>query len=250
MVRRVRNRTAVADSAERGQGPPEDSDDGGDVEDVEEDVDLEDTEGDPSSGKRKSMASAFNRILGKKSKNEVPIFSERKIISEDSEKKSNKTLLSNRKKALEIREKGHVKDVRPGANAEQDAVEKTLVRTATRGVVQLFNAIHQAQQQQQKAGKDKEMVRQAKTKLFEQLDGAAKNMSRSQDGRKASSSASAGNQSGGSQKTGWNVLGEGFSGLSGGKKLKDWDKEVEEEDNLGDEMEEIEEDEEEEEEED
>ena len=139
---------------------------------------------DASAGKRKSMSSAFAKILSKKSKGDIPILSERKTggssglsAEQRKEKELRKKILQNRRQKLDIRERGHVKEVQYGADPEQDKLEKHLVRTATKGVVKLFNAIYQAQKQHQKAGRDRDMARQAKSNLLDQLQGAARNVS-------------------------------------------------------------------------
>ena len=93
-------------------------------------------------------------------------------------KELRKKILSNRKQKLEMRERGHVTAVQPGANAEQDALERALVRTATKGVVKLFNAIHQAQRQHRRAEGDRQKTAEAKENLMDQLEGAARNVSK------------------------------------------------------------------------
>ena len=224
-----------------------------------------------------------------------PVFEtlqEGKVLNRDEDraaKELRKKILSNRKQKLEMRERGHVTAVQPGANAEQDALERALVRTATKGVVKLFNAIHQAQRQHRRAEGDRQKTAEAKENLMDQLEGAARNVSKievgsrrrraddqdalpgmlthsfslslfvplclllwwwwwcvcvSQGGSKGSRGKEAGQAAGGA---GWDVLRDGFTGLSGRTKLKDWDKE--EEDELELEMETIQESEEEEEEE-
>ncbi|WZN65925.1 RRP15-like protein [Chloropicon roscoffensis] len=228
---------------------------GGDAEDndvqinIDIDQGVEDAaEGDKSAGKRKSMASAFAKIVGKKSKGSAgPILAEGKVLNRDEDraaKELRKKILSNRKQKLEMRERGHVTAVQPGANAEQDALERALVRTATKGVVKLFNAIHQAQRQHRRAEGDRQKTAEAKENLMDQLEGAARNVSKIEGGSKGSRGKEAGQAAGGA---GWDVLRDGFTGLSGRTKLKDWDKE--EEDELELEMETIQESEEEEEEE-
>ena len=93
------------------------------------------------------------------------------------EKELRRKILTNRRHKIDIREKGHVKDVQYGADPEQDKLEKRMVRTATKGVVKLFNAIYQAQKQHQKAGHNRDLKNQAKSNLLDQLQGAAKNVS-------------------------------------------------------------------------
>ena len=91
--------------------------------------------------------------------------------------------------------------------------------------MKLFNAIYQAQRQHQRAGRDREPVNQAKSNLMDQLEGAAKNVARIEGGKSIGVSKEADQSTGGA---GWDVLRDGFVGLSGRTKLKDWDKEEEE----------------------
>ena len=113
-----------------------------------------------------------------------PVFEtlqEGKVLNRDEDraaKELRKKILSNRKQKLEMRERGHVTAVQPGANAEQDALERALVRTATKGVVKLFNAIHQAQRQHRRAEGDRQKTAEAKENLMDQLEGAARNVSK------------------------------------------------------------------------
>ena len=191
------------------------------------------------------MASAFAKILGKKSKVSNPVLSERKARDsslKQEQEEHRKKVQSNRKQKIDIREKGHVTSVRYGADPDQDKLEKLLVKTATKGVVKLFNAIYQAQKQHEKAGRNKDAMKQAKSNLLDQLEGAASKVSEFEGdkGLKAGLKSNT-NESGKTGGGGWDVLSEGFTGLSGRKKLKDWDKE--EEDELEKEMETIQEDE-------
>jgi len=103
---------------------------------IDEGEEDEEVENDKGAGKRKSMASAFAKILGKRAKGTAgPILAEGKILNKEEDKKAKelrKKILSNRKQRLEIREKGHVTAVKYGLNPEQDALERRLVRTTTK----------------------------------------------------------------------------------------------------------------------
>lgn len=197
---------------------------------------------------------------------------EGKVLNESKDREQQelrKRIQTNRKKKIEIREKGHVKSVKFGANPDQDEVEKRMVKTATKGVVRLFNAIYQAQRQLEKAGRNKEVANKAKTSLLQELEGAARNLgSKTEVGthttprshphsrpspsrpltiggtdalisshlvslidRSQGEARNGGEREGGQGRggAGWDVLSDGFTGLSGRTKLKDWDKEEEEE---------------------
>ena len=110
--------------------------------------------------------------------------------AEDKEAKElRRKIQTNRTLKLEMREKGHVTSVQRGLNPEQDQLEKQLVRITTKGVVKLFNAIYQAQRQHQRAGTNKEKLQSAKDNLMEQLQGAARNVSKLEVGNMDESSS-------------------------------------------------------------
>jgi len=122
-----------------------------------------------------------------------------------------------------------------GADPAADARDRQLQKLATRGVVLLFNAVSKAQKQKQEAeaagGKAAaKAAKAAKTGIFAELKAGAKAAASmaapaagaAGAGRKSSGGAMQQEQEGGGG--GWEVLGEGFPGLTGGVKMKDWDK--------------------------
>lgn len=134
-----------------------------------------------------------------------------------------------------------------GVDPAADASERQLLKLATRGVVLLFNAVTKAQKQKQEAEAAgtkaaAKAAKTAKTGIFAELKAGAKAAA----GIVAPSAAAAGagsKRSGGGKQqqegeagggTGWAVLGEGFPGLTGGVKMKDWDKAVDSGDEGGD----------------
>lgn len=104
-----------------------------------------------------------------------------------------------------------------------------------RGVVMLFNAVHQAQKQQTDAvSQARKAVKLNKASFLAQLrasgdttlgqkaDGGAAPAAAERRGRQGQAGAATG---GGEAAAGWKVLHQGFSGLTkGGSKMKDWDR--------------------------
>ncbi len=124
---------------------------------------------------------------------------------------------------------------RKGENPAADAREKSLQRLATRGVVLLFNAVSKAQQQRRAAeaagAKPGRAAAASRVGLLAELaaGGAATTVlpnGRRRDARTAQQPAAAGSRQMGAAAagSGWEVLGEGFPGLTGGSKMKDWDR--------------------------
>jgi hypothetical protein len=127
-----------------------------------------------------------------------------------------------------------------GSDPAADARERQLLKLATRGVVLLFNAVTKAQKQKQEADRSSgkaaaKAAKAAKTGIFAKLKAGAKAAAdltapTAAAGRGASKRAGGKQQQGGGEGegegggSGWAVLGEGFPGLTGGVKMKDWDK--------------------------
>jgi hypothetical protein len=130
-----------------------------------------------------------------------------------------------------------------GADPAHDVREKQLQKLATRGVVLLFNAVNKAQKQKReaeasgaKAPKGKAAAAGKSGILAELKAKSAKVAAATAAGGEqlvpgsAAAAAAAGAADGAKQQqqqyggAGWEVLGEGFPGLTGGVKMKDWDK--------------------------
>jgi len=120
-----------------------------------------------------------------------------------------------------------------GEAPAHDQREKQLQRLATRGVVLLFNAVHKAQKQKAEAeaagGVAKRKAAVAKlgkasflTELKQAAAGGIPTIAGGAVGRAGAGAAGDQQQPGGS----WDVLGEGFPGLTKGAKMKDWDRQA------------------------
>lgn len=120
----------------------------------------------------------------------------------------------------EMGRRGHVVPQKKGTDPGIDAKEKQLQKTATKGVVQLFNAINAAQkriQNEETNGNKAKMARLGKASflaeirhLKEKEKSPAKQEQRPEKPVKESTS-------------GWDVLREGFVGIKDNLKMKDWD---------------------------
>lgn len=137
---------------------------------------------------------------------------------------------------------------RKGEDPSHDAREKALSRLATRGVVLLFNAVNKAQKQRAEAdavggvGKRKAAVAKlSKSSFLTELKQAAETgvpVDAAISGAGAAAKQQQAQQQrreGGGRGAGWEVLGEGFPGLTGGSKMRDWDRRASsgEEDEVG-----------------
>eukprot|EP00775_Hariotina_reticulata_P011700 gene11700-11844_t len=136
-----------------------------------------------------------------------------------------------------------------GADPAHDVQEKQLQKLATRGVVLLFNAVNKAQKQKKEAeaaGTKGRKAKVSKAGFFAELKAgaaaaAARTLGVNQPSATGSASvagqltaagggAAAGRQQAQHQQPaaaadhGWDVLNDGFPGLTGGVKMKDWDK--------------------------
>ncbi|KAI8474980.1 MAG: Metallo-dependent phosphatase-like protein [Monoraphidium minutum] len=137
-----------------------------------------------------------------------------------------------KKQRLAMKKRGHLGIPRKGADPSHDAREKSLQRLATRGVVLLFNAVNKAQRQKAEAeaagGVAKRKAAAAKlgkaSFLVELQQAATVGVPLGAVGGMAAAPAAARGAAAGGGAPGWGVLGEGFPGLTGGSKMKDWDK--------------------------
>lgn len=106
------------------------------------------------------LGSAISQILGEKTKNEQPILARRKGI----ERKIEDEKLEARARALMKRQRMAAKDSARVMIPDMSRAnyEKQLKKAATKGVVQLFNAIHQHQVTKEKLEKEKAAAGTAK----------------------------------------------------------------------------------------
>ncbi|GAX79855.1 hypothetical protein CEUSTIGMA_g7295.t1 [Chlamydomonas eustigma] len=221
-------------------------------------------------GKGFSFAKAFAKILTEKPKKGdgvvtegdqngiVPILAESISVAKrkTAEQEAAKTNRAAKKLRLDMKRRGHVRVLKKGEDPEADLREKQLNRLATRGVVLLFNAVAKAQKERQDATLNNKgtggqgtakAARLNKASFLAQLQGSttsnhqltAAGSKRSVLGlglplKAGSNSDSVRGASVASVSEGgapsWKVLQDGFTGLPGSSKMKDWDKEEEDSD--------------------
>ena len=136
-------------------------------------------------------------------------------------RREKKARAADKKRKLELRERGHVVPVKGVADPASDQLERKLLQTATRGVVRLFNAVSQAQRAaaEKKADGNAKKKDMTKAEFLAQLRNSALGkpspMHRLglEPVEKKEEEPKAGK---------WDVLTDGY--LMGRNKLKDWDK--------------------------
>ncbi|MEW5301676.1 MAG: hypothetical protein WDW38_002693 [Sanguina aurantia] len=200
--------------------------------------------------KGQSFAKAFSKILGKTPKallaaeeggavaaeGAVAVLAGEKSFQkkQEEEKATSEASKAARKLRLLLKLRGHRTVPKRGEDPAHDLKEKSLGRLATKGVVLLFNAVAQAQKKQQDAASGaNKAVKLSKASFLAQLKGASAGVSAAAafggTGAALSTAAAARKgaalaQADGERAPGWKVLQEGFTGLSGSNKMKDWDK--------------------------
>eukprot|EP01024_Parvocaulis_polyphysoides_P012347 TRINITY_DN1444_c0_g1_i4.p4 TRINITY_DN1444_c0_g1~~TRINITY_DN1444_c0_g1_i4.p4 ORF type:complete len:137 (+),score=40.12 TRINITY_DN1444_c0_g1_i4:858-1268(+) len=116
-----------------------------------------------------------------------------------------------------MRKRGHVRVGKKGDDVAADAFEKQLQRVATRGVVQLFNAVAKAQKVQRETHATKgraQAAKMTKASITAEL-------------QKAKQTTADQKEEGEKQNAGWRVLQDDFTGLPIMGRMKDWDREQE-----------------------
>lgn len=201
-------------------------------------------------GKSDTFARAFARIMDTPApKTEVlgaPILAGSKSIAarkaeDEAEAKADREA---KKLRIEMKQRGHAVPKRRGEDPAADAQEKILQKTATRGVVRLFNAVAKAQRrlrdEEGATGSRAKAAKLGKASFLAELrnsratTGATEAVVPSARAPSAAAEAQAQAHAGGSASdeeggAGWAVLQEGFTGLQGGSKMKDWDRQMSEE---------------------
>lgn len=134
-----------------------------------------------------------------------------------------------KKMRLEMKQRGHVAVPKRGEDPPHDANEKALLKTATRGVVRLFNAVSKAQRDQKDAlvgGSRSRVAKLDKASFLAELRGAGgekKTATALPAGTGPATAAPAKPAPSQAAASGWGVLSDSF-GLQSGAKMKDWDK--------------------------
>jgi len=205
-------------------------------------------------GKSETFARAFARIIDSSAPQTeqvlaAPILAGSKSLAarkaeDEAEAKAHRAA---KKLRLEMRQRGHVVPKRRGADPVADAREKTFQKTATRGVVRLFNAVAKAQRRlREKEGVSGSRAKAAKLGKASFLAELRNSRVAVEGGKSeavvpsarptteaAAAAAAGGDGSDEEGGAGWAVLQQGFTGLQGGNKMKDWDKQISEDESDG-----------------
>jgi hypothetical protein len=204
-------------------------------------------------GKSETFARAFARIIDSSAPQTqqvlaAPILAGSKSLAarkaeDEAEAKAHRAA---KKLRLEMRQRGHIIPKRKGVDPVADAHEKAFQKTATRGVVRLFNAVAKAQRRLREeegvSGSRAKAAKLGKASFLAELRNsrAATEGGKSEavvpSARPTSEAAAAGGVGDNSDEeggAGWDVLQQGFTGLQGGNKMKDWDKQASEDESEG-----------------
>ena len=190
--------------------------------------------GDALAGKNASIAKAFAKILQRDAPQEeaegaaevsvVPAIlqsgtgaAKRKAEESTSEARDKAAL----KQLQEMKRRGRVAPRPRGQDPAADAEEKRLQKSATRGVVRLFNAIATAQRKQQEGPGADAPAAGARRSLLLPGSGVAGAPLAKQDDSESEEDT---------KERGWAVLQKSFTGLEGRSRARAWDRGGEEED--------------------
>jgi hypothetical protein len=111
-----------------------------------------------------------------------------------------------------------------GEEVAHDVREKQLLKTATRGVVLLFNAVNKTQRARKEAEAEGRKVHLSKAGFIAQLKGEA-GAGGAAAGVLAAPARQQQEEGEGEGRPGWKVLQDSFTGLAKSGKMKDWDRE-------------------------
>lgn len=137
---------------------------------------------------------------------------------------------------LAMKKQGHVIPKKRGEDPESDVREKALQKIATKGVVQLFNAVAKAQRRVKEAteatGNRAKAAKLGKASFLSELRNASKQADGGNNqGKQQRQSQQVGDDDAAEgENKGWDVLKESFTGLKSSGKMKDWDREDEDDD--------------------
>lgn len=180
-------------------------------------------------GKVETFSRAFNRLVeqAQDSRVHAPILSGSKSIHKmkEEEKKDLEASKAVKQFKDEMKRRGHYVPKRKGVDPEKDAREKRLQKTATKGVVQLFNAINAAQKRirnEETKGNKGKIARLGKAGFLAEI----RHMKEKEKEKEAQQPSTKNDEATKNNAGGWDVLKEGFVGINHTSvKMKDWDKE-------------------------
>ena len=177
-----------------------------------------------------SFSRAFNRLVGNADgSSKAPILAGSKSVHRRKEEEKLELEASKAAKKLrdEMKKRGHYLPSKKGVDPQRDTLEKRLLKTATKGVVQLFNAISTAQKRIRSEETSGNKAKAAKLGKAGFLAGIRQVRERQEREAKAAGGPRAGDDDGadGEEKAaGWDVLRDGFVGINDESvRMRDWD---------------------------
>jgi hypothetical protein len=172
-------------------------------------------------GKAESFSRAFHRLVDNvDGATRAPILAGSKSILRRKEEEKLESDASKAAKLLreEMKKRGHYLPSKKGGDPHRDALEKRLQKTATKGVVQLFNAINTAQKRvrnEEATGNKAKVAKLGKAGFLAGIRQVRERQNQEEalkvEGRDADT-------------TKWDVLKEGFAGITENSvRLRDWE---------------------------
>ncbi|KAK9412504.1 RRP15-like [Crotalus adamanteus] len=228
--------------SEWSSGVPEDSfssDDGGQGDEVDDTPKTPDTSKDAAESKEAGnagWAEAMAKVLNKKVSSDKATILLKNKEQDVERRKEKQERLEQRKKLNKKREWEMLCRVKPNVVKDRE-VERNLQRIATRGVVQLFNAVRKHQTNVDEKIKKAGSSERKRAKLISSVSKRDFiNVLRGMDGKEMEqnparkSSNSSQEKSKSEEAPAWSILRDDYMM---GASMKDWDKESEEENNAG-----------------
>lgn len=207
------------------------SSDGEEEDDIDTPYSSEDEDRAPKGflegGKIDSFSRAFERIVGGAGDGpRAPsILAGSKSIHKIKEEEKKELEASRAAKRLrdEMKRRGHYVPMKKGMDPDRDGLEKRLQKTATKGVVQLFNAINAAQKRirnEETKGNRGKIARLGKAGFLAEIRHL-----KEKDGKSEMGSQPMNETPRDRDESHWDVLKEGFVGIGQEtSRMKDWDK--------------------------
>ena len=206
-------------------GDGDDAGEGGDDEERAAAAAAAASRGEQGGANMFGFARAFSNLVGDAADGEgagdVLPKTKKQRRQEAEARREKKVKAAEKKRKLELREKGHVVPIKGVADPSSDQLERKLLQTATRGVVRLFNAVSQAQRaaaEKKAEGGSAKKKDMSKAEFLAQLRASALGKATPAHLLGVDAEQNKEESKGGK----WDVLTDGY--LMGRNKMKDWDK--------------------------
>ena len=206
-------------------GDDDDAGEGGDDEERAAAAAAAASRGEQGGANMFGFARAFSNLVGDAADGEgagdVLPKTKKQRRQEAEARREKKVKAAEKKRKLELREKGHVVPIKGVADPSSDQLERKLLQTATRGVVRLFNAVSQAQRaaaEKKAEGGSAKKKDMSKAEFLAQLRASALGKATPAHLLGVDAEQNKEESKGGK----WDVLTDGY--LMGRNKMKDWDK--------------------------